>query len=185
MGIISFSCSVCSVTTRCFPACSRHTALPDLCVGGSPCNKHHWIYHRSPASLGLPSGCNTDPCCLPGSARQMLIFPREGWRRTKEKSREQRGSGSLAKGLPTTEGRGWGFSRTRVTQQHDPPGCSAEAASACRQQDTQSGPGLNMRKNFFPLRVTEPWNRLPRAVVESPSLEIFQTRLDKVLCTLL
>ena len=44
---------------------------------------------------------------------------------------------------------------------------------------------LNMRKNFFPLRVTEHWNRLPREAVESPSLEIFQTRLDKVLCSLL
>ena len=44
---------------------------------------------------------------------------------------------------------------------------------------------LNMRKNFFPLRVTEPWNRLPREAVESPSLEIFQTRLNKVLCSLL
>jgi len=27
--------------------------------------------------------------------------------------------------------------------------------------------GLNMRKNFFTLRVTEPWPRLPRDVVES------------------
>ena len=44
---------------------------------------------------------------------------------------------------------------------------------------------LNPRKNFFPLRVTEPWPRLPREVVESPSLEIFQPRLDKVLCPLL
>jgi len=31
---------------------------------------------------------------------------------------------------------------------------------------------LNMRKNFFPLRVMEPWHRLPREAVESPSLEI-------------
>ena len=36
---------------------------------------------------------------------------------------------------------------------------------------------LNMRKNFLPLRVSEPWNRLPREVVESPSLEIFRTNL--------
>ena len=43
---------------------------------------------------------------------------------------------------------------------------------------------LNPRKNF-PLRVTEPWPRLPREAVESPSLEIFQTHLDVVLCSLL
>jgi len=41
-----------------------------------------------------------------------------------------------------------------------------------------------MRKNFFPLRVTDYWNRLPREVVESPSLEIFKTRLEEVLYSL-
>jgi len=44
---------------------------------------------------------------------------------------------------------------------------------------------LNMRKNFFTLRVTEHWNRVPREVVESPFLEIFKTHLATVLCSLL
>ena len=44
---------------------------------------------------------------------------------------------------------------------------------------------LNPRNNFFTLRVPEPWPRLPREAVESPSLEIFQPRLDAVLCSLL
>jgi len=40
---------------------------------------------------------------------------------------------------------------------------------------------LNMRKNFFTPRVTEHWNRLPREVAESPSLQILKTHLDAVL----
>jgi len=43
---------------------------------------------------------------------------------------------------------------------------------------------LNTRKNFFPLRVTEHWNRLPKEVMDSP-LEIFKTHPDKILCSLL
>jgi len=44
---------------------------------------------------------------------------------------------------------------------------------------------LNMRKNFFSLRVTEHWSRLLRGAVTSPSLEIFKPHLDEVLCSLL
>ena len=42
----------------------------------------------------------------------------------------------------------------------------------------------DVHKNFFTVRVTEHWNRLPRGVVESPSLEILKTRLDSYLCDL-
>ena len=41
---------------------------------------------------------------------------------------------------------------------------------------------VNMRKNFFTLRVTEHWNRMPREAVDSSR---FKTHLDKVLCSLL
>ncbi|KFV87219.1 hypothetical protein N308_01789, partial [Struthio camelus australis] len=44
---------------------------------------------------------------------------------------------------------------------------------------------LNLRKNFFTVRVTTHWNRLSREVVECPSLEIFKSCLDRFLGNLL
>ncbi|KFZ59871.1 hypothetical protein N321_01618, partial [Antrostomus carolinensis] len=43
---------------------------------------------------------------------------------------------------------------------------------------------LERRKKFFTLWVVKPWPRLPREVVEAPSLETFKVRLDGALSNL-
>ncbi|KFQ14752.1 hypothetical protein N330_01156, partial [Leptosomus discolor] len=40
---------------------------------------------------------------------------------------------------------------------------------------------LDMKKKFFTVRVMRHWNRLPREIVDAPSLEMFKARLDGAL----
>ncbi|KFP12345.1 hypothetical protein Z169_05558, partial [Egretta garzetta] len=44
---------------------------------------------------------------------------------------------------------------------------------------------LDIRKKIFTMRVVKHWNRLPREVVEAPSLEAFKARLDGALSSLI
>ncbi|KFV60155.1 hypothetical protein N341_07203, partial [Tyto alba] len=44
---------------------------------------------------------------------------------------------------------------------------------------------LDIRKKFFTMRVVKHWHRLPREVVDAPSLETFKTRLYGALSNLI
>ncbi|KFQ97000.1 hypothetical protein Y956_09188, partial [Nipponia nippon] len=44
---------------------------------------------------------------------------------------------------------------------------------------------LDIRKKFFTMRVVKHWNRLPREVVDAPSLEAVKARLDGALSNLI
>jgi len=43
---------------------------------------------------------------------------------------------------------------------------------------------LDIRKEFFTMRVVKHWNRLPREAVDAPCLEVFKARLDGALSNL-
>ncbi|KFW69645.1 hypothetical protein AS28_01013, partial [Pygoscelis adeliae] len=43
---------------------------------------------------------------------------------------------------------------------------------------------LDIGKKFFTMRVVRHWNRLPREVVDAPSLDVFKARLDGALSNL-
>ncbi|KFZ67860.1 hypothetical protein N338_03885, partial [Podiceps cristatus] len=44
---------------------------------------------------------------------------------------------------------------------------------------------LDVRRKFFTMRVVKHWNRLPREVVEAPSLATFKARLDGAVSNLI
>ncbi|KFR11966.1 hypothetical protein N306_06604, partial [Opisthocomus hoazin] len=48
----------------------------------------------------------------------------------------------------------------------------------------EGGFRLDMRKKFFTVRVAKHWSRLPKEVVDAPSLETFKARLDGALSSL-
>ena len=72
--------------------------------------------------------------------------------------------------------RGWGQTLSSGAQRQDKGQWAQTEAEEAPAEDEEE---------LLPLRVTEPWPRLPREAVESPSLEIFQTHVDAVLCSLL
>ena len=51
-------------------------------------------------------------------------------------------------------------------------------------QIIQTSLSSKFRRKFFTQKVVMHWNRLPKEVVDSPSLEAFKARVDVALCSL-
>ena len=66
--------------------------------------------------------------------------------------------------------------------------CDRLFSSACCDRTRSNGFSLKQgsfrlhtRKTFFTMRIVKHWNRLPREVVDAPSLETFKVRWDGAL----
>ncbi|KFZ55827.1 hypothetical protein N321_13972, partial [Antrostomus carolinensis] len=45
--------------------------------------------------------------------------------------------------------------------------------------------GLDIKKKFFTMRVVRQWDRLPKEMVDAPSLKTFQVKLEGALSNLI
>jgi len=67
------------------------------------------------------------------------------------------------------------------------PSCGNKFGIWCNlrsQPEMELGFSLDIRKNFFTMRVMRHWNRLLREAVDAPSLEVSKARLNGALSTL-